>query len=44
LTKKAPDIELFARLHTAFAMHALRVELRAAQQELITLRAKSQAG
>ena len=43
LTKKAPDIELSARLHTAFAMHALRVELRATQNELAALRAKLQA-
>jgi CheY-like chemotaxis protein len=43
LTKKAPDIELSARLHTAFAMHALHIELRATQYELSALRAKLQA-
>ncbi len=43
LTKKAPDIALSARLHPAFAMHALRVELRATQHELAALRGSLQA-
>jgi len=40
ISKRVSDVELMARVHTAFAMHSLRVELQAAHRKLEQLRGK----
>lgn len=41
LTKKVSDVELLARIHIAFAMHSLRLQLHEAHRELDVLRGRA---